>query len=239
MPTAGPVMGNLLKQMDESHGIALHLRHRLASVDGANRELVFEGGQKAQFDLLVSVPPHRSPRLVQEAGLTGESGWIPVDARTLKTRFDGVWAIGDITTISLPGRHQPDVPLTLPKAGAFAHLQGEVVADQIAATIEEPALSPVLSEVEGAAKRRGSPRTFDGKGYCWIEVEHGLAAFASGEFYVESAPIVSMRPPSRALYWGKVMFEKYWLASGWARSLWRTLMVLGGKGLGLEVGLQD
>lgn len=219
MPTAGPAMGNLLKQMDEDRGIAVHLRHRLASVDGAGRELIFEGGQKARFDLLVSVPPHRSPRVVSEAGLTGETGWIPVEARTLKTRFEDVWAIGDITSIGLPGRHQPDAPLTLPKAGAFAHIQGGVVADRIASAIEG----------------RGAPRTFDGKGYCWIEVEHGLAAFASGEFFVEPAPVVSLRSPSRALYWGKVMFEKYWLASGWARSLWQMLMVVGGRSLGFKV----
>jgi sulfide:quinone oxidoreductase len=221
MPTAGPVMGNMLKQMDENHGITVHLRHRLTSVDSAQRELVFEGGQKARFDLLVSVPPHRSPRLVQAAGLTGESGWIPVEARTLKTRFEGVWAIGDITSISLLGRHQPDVPLTLPKAGTFAHIQGAVVADQIAATID------------GST----SASAFDGKGYCWIEMEQGLAAFASGEFYVERAPIVNLKPPSRTLYWGKVLFEKYWLSSGWTRNLWQTLLTLGGRGMGIEVRL--
>jgi len=219
MPTAGPAMGNLLKQMDESHGITVHLRHRLASVDGAERELVFEGGERARFDLLLSVPPHRSPHLVQEAGLTGEAGWIPVQPRTLKTRVEGVWAIGDVTAISLPGRHQPDTPLSLPKAGTFAHRQAEVVADQIAAAIEG----------------RGSFRTFDGKGYCWIEMEHGRAAFASGGFFVEPAPIVELRPPSRALYWGKVLFEKYWLASGRPRNLWETLLVLGGRRLGIEV----
>lgn len=221
MPTAGPAMGNMLKQMDEDRGIAVHLRHRLASVDGSGRELIFEGGQRARFDLLVSIPPHRSPRVVSEAGLTGDGGWIPVEARTLKTRFEGVWAIGDITSISLPGRHQPDVPLTLPKAGTFAHIQGEVVADQIAAAVEG----------------RGSPRAFDGKGYCWIEVEHGLAAFASGEFFVEPAPVVRLRPPSRAMYRGKVIFERYWLASGWPRSLWKALLVLGGKGVGVDAGL--
>lgn len=221
MGTAGPAMGNLLKQMDEDHGISVHLRHRLMSVDSTHRELIFEGGQKARFDLLVSVPPHHSARLVQEAGLTNETGWIPVEARTLKTRFEDVWAIGDVTSISLPGRHHPDVPLTLPKAGTFAHIQAEVVADQIAAAIEG----------------EGSPRAFDGKGYCWIETEHGRAGFASGEFYSEPAPIVKLRPPSRTLYWGKVLFEKYWLSTGLVRQMVRLAMVSGGKGLGLDVRL--
>ncbi len=189
------------------------------AVDGGQRELVFEGGQKPRFDMLMSVPPHRSPRVVQEAGLTGEAGWIPVEPRTLKTRFEGVWAIGDVTSISLPGRHQPDTPLNLPKAGTFAHRQAEVVADQVAAAMEG----------------RRSPRTFDGKGGCWIEMDHRLAAFASGEFFVEPAPVVHLRPPSRPLYWGKVLFEKYWLAPGWPRNLWETLLVLGGRGLRIDV----
>jgi len=219
MPTAGPAMGNLLKQMDESHCITVHLRHRLMAVDGGQRELVFEGGQKARFDMLMSVPPHRSPPVVQEAGLTGEAGWIPVEPRTLKTRFEGVWAIGDVTSVSLPGRHQPDTPLNLPKAATFAHRQAEVVADQVAAAIDG----------------KDSRRSFDGKGYCWIEMDHRLAAFASGEFFVEPAPVVHLRPPSRALYWGKVLFEKYWLAPGWPRNLWETLLVLGGRGLRIDV----
>lgn len=218
MPTAGPVMGNLLKQTDEACGITVHLRHRLTSVDNPHRELVFEDGRRARFDLLISVPPHRSPRLVQDAGLAGETGWIPVEARTLKTRIEGVWAIGDVTSIGLPGRHQPEVPLALPKAGTFAHKQAEVAADQIAAAVEG----------------RGSALVFDGKGYCWIETEPGVAAFASGEFYVEPAPIVHLMPPSRPLYWGKVLFEKYWLASGWPRILGKTLLALGGRGLSID-----
>jgi len=221
MPTAGPAMGSLLKQIDESRGIALHLGHRLISVDGERREMVFERGQRARFDLLISVPPHRSPRLVQEAGLTGEAGWIPVEPRTLKTRIEGVWAIGDVTSISLPGRHQPDAPLSLPKAGTFAHLQAQVVADRIAAAIGG----------------RSLPGSFDGNGYCWIEMEHGLAAFASGEFYVEPAPVVRLRSPSRTLYWGKVLFEQYWLASGWPRHAWGVLLNLGARGLGIGVRL--
>jgi sulfide:quinone oxidoreductase len=221
MPTAGPEMGNLLKQVDESHGIAIHLRHRLTSVDGARRELVFEGGGKAPFDLLISIPPHRSPRVVQEAGLTGKTGWIPVEARTLRTRCEDVWAIGDITSISLPGRHQPDAPLTLPKAGTFAHRQAEVVADQIA-----------------AATGGIAPRPFDGKGYCWLELDRGVAAFASGEFFAEPAPVVRLHPPTRPLYWGKVLFEKYWLDSGWRRVLWKTLLNLGAQGHGVNLGLE-
>jgi sulfide:quinone oxidoreductase len=196
-------MGQALKQIIEGRGIAFHPQHKLASVDVKQRELVFEQGNRAAFDLLLAVPVHHSPRVVQEAGLTGETGWIPVDSRTLKSRFEGVYAVGDGTGIRLPGRHRPDVPLSLPKAGAFAHLQAEVVAHNVAA------------EITGA----GAQREFGGKGYCFVELEHGLAAFAQGSFYIEPAPLVSMTRPSRRGYWGKMLFEKYWLWRWFPNSL--------------------
>ena len=83
----------------------------------------------------------------------------------------------------------------LPKAGVFAHSQAIVVAEQIA------------SEIRG----RRSSASFDGKGYCWIELGDGKAGFASGRFYAEPDPQVRMFRPGRPWHWGKVAFEKWWL----------------------------
>ena len=44
-------------------------------------------------------------------------GWIPVDPLTLETRFPGVYAVGDVTSVGTP------------KAGVFAEGQAAVVAD--------------------------------------------------------------------------------------------------------------
>ena len=41
-----------------------------------------------------------------------------------------VFAIGDVTSVPLPGRFKPDVGLSLPKAGVIAEGQGEVVANE-------------------------------------------------------------------------------------------------------------
>ena len=84
--------------------------------------LAFRQRRDARFDLLAYVPPHRAPAVVREAGLTGESGWIPVDRGTLETKFPGVYAIGDVTGIPLA------IGKPLPKAGVFAHGEAEVVA---------------------------------------------------------------------------------------------------------------
>lgn len=192
MPTAGPAVGSALKQMLEERGIVFNPGYKIASVDAEKKELSFEKGNE-KFDLLVTVPPHRAPAVVRKAGLAGEVPWIPVDKNTLKTQHDGVYAIGDVAGIRLPGRFKPDVPLILPKAGVFAHAHAEVVAKNIAAEI-----------------RGGVRGEFDGKGFCFIEAGYGMAGYGSGNFYTQPAPSVGIRKPGRLWRWGKALFEKYW-----------------------------
>ncbi|MFQ5866924.1 MAG: NAD(P)/FAD-dependent oxidoreductase [bacterium] len=189
MGVAGPVLSNMVRQMVEGHGIIYNPNFKLSSINSKDSELNFENGQKVKFDLLIGVPPHRSPAVVKEAGLTNESGWIPVDKGTLKTGYDDVYALGDVATIKLP------VGKMLPKAGVFAHYQAEVVAHNIANEI----------------KRERAEKEFNGKGYCFLEIGEGKAGFASGNFYTSPAPEVKMRKPSRFWHWGKVIFEKWWL----------------------------
>jgi len=189
MPVAGRAMGEAVKGLVESRGVGFHPQHKVVAVDPERRELAFENGAKAGYDLLVVIPPHRCAPVVKEAGLTVEPGWVPVDKGTLQTGHERVFAIGDTTLIKLP------VGLPLPKAGVFAHGQGEVVAENIAAEL-----------AGGSGTRR-----FDGFGSCIIEMGHGVAAYAKGNFYAEPAPAMTMRSPSRLWHWGKIYFEKRWL----------------------------
>src|SRR5205807_5176077 len=76
-------------------------------------------------------PPPRSSQVVRDAGLTDDSGWIPVNPHNLATRHEDVFAIGDITSIETPHGHAP----YLPKAGVFAQGQAEVVANNLAVSI--------------------------------------------------------------------------------------------------------
>lgn len=189
MFVAGPELGAAVRGMVEARGIAYHPEHQVKEVDTAHRRIIFTNGAETEFDLLLYVPPHRAPAVVREAGLTNESGWIPVDRHTLQTPFDDVFAIGDITTIPLKmGR-------PLPKAGVFAHGQAEVVAHNIA----------------HAWTGRGTPRQFTGEGMCFIETGGGRAGIGKGNFYAEPMPQVEMRGPNRFWHIGKILYEKYWL----------------------------
>lgn len=77
--------------------IAYHPEHQVTSVDSG--ALHFANGASASFDILAFVPPHWAPKAVRDVGLVSEDGWIPVDRRTLETRFKDVYAIGDLTII--------------------------------------------------------------------------------------------------------------------------------------------
>ena len=170
MPVAGPELGDAVKQMLSSKGIHFHPLHKLTSVSLS--EMAFEGKDSVAYNLLIAIPPHRAPSIARQAGLANEAGWIPVDRFTLRTKYDNVYAIGDITAISIPGRWKPDVPMMLPKAGVFAHVQAEIVAERIA------------DEIGG----RTSKAEFCGTGYCMLEAGEGLAGFASGDFFGEPSP---------------------------------------------------
>lgn len=189
MMVAGPVVSAGVRAMVEAQAIGYHPEHQVRSVDPQTRRIDFANGSSAAYDLLLYVPPHRAPEVVRAAGLTNESGWIPVDRHTLATRFPGVYAVGDITVIPLKmGR-------PLPKAGVFAHGQAETVAHNIA------------REWTG----RGELKRFDGKGMCFIETGSGRAGMGSGDFYAEPLPEVRLRQPGLLWHGAKVLYEKYWL----------------------------
>lgn len=159
---------------------------------------------------------------MREAGLANEAGWVPVDRATLSTKHANVYAIGDATTIPMPGRWKPDVPLILPKAGVFAHGQALVVARRIAA------------EIAGTV----SAEAFCANGYCMLEAGEDLAGFAFGNFFAEPSPDVRLRNVGKAWHTGKVLFEQWWLAPfGFKREILGLAIKAGGKAYGVPVVL--
>ncbi len=189
LAVTGAENGQAVEGLLTHKGIGFHAEHRLASVDTAKREAVFEDGRSAPFDLLIAVPEHRAVAVLRESGLVDETGWVPVDRATLATGHEGVFAIGDATYIRL------DDGMLLPKAGVFAESQARVVARRIAA------------RVSGG---KAASATFDGRGRCFLEVGAGAAAMADGDFFASERRI-AMKQPSIVWHWAKVALEKYWL----------------------------
>ena len=189
VPAVGPEMGSRVLELLRSKRINYHSKQKLKAIKPG--ELEFESGDTMPFDLLFCVPPHKASNSVVEAGLTDETGWIPANPRTLETRHQRIYAIGDVASIPTPSGHMP----FLPKAGVFAHGQAEIVANNIAVEI----------------KKRGKLREWDGHGSCFLEVGHGQSAFVEGKFFAEPKPEIKFHMPGRRWHLQKVLFEKYWM----------------------------
>lgn len=212
MPVAGPALGEAVVALLGGRGIGLHPGSRVERFEPDGREMVLSDGSRVAYDLVAGIAPHRAPAVVRASGLAGANGWIEVDRNSLRTAHEGVYAIGDVTTIPL-ANGKP-----LPRAGVFAHAQGLVVARAIAA---------------GSAGR-SDERGFDGHGYCWVETGGGRAAFAAGDFYAEPDPRVELHPPGRTWHLGKVLFERAWMGGRLERRLARAGLLVGGRLMGLR-----
>jgi len=185
VPAAGPANSAKIQGWLKEKGLILHTNHKPVRVDSDRKEVLFENGEKAGFDLLVGVPPHRAPAVVRDSGLVDGSGWIPVEPRTLKTSHDRVFAVGDNAGVKLPNG------LFLPKAGFFAEAMANVVAEEITA------------EVEGGLALAG----FDAKGTCYIESGNGKASILHGDFFASPGPRVEIEEPSVEGLREKHLFE--------------------------------
>lgn len=189
MLLAGPENSKQLRAMVEANHIGYHAEHAVSEINADKKQITFSNDVTIDFDLLAYVPPHRAAKVVRDAGLTGESGWIPVDKYTMATKFPHIYAIGDVTGIKL------SVGKPLPKAGVIAHGQAEVVVHNL------------VCEITG----KGTTKQFDGHGACFIETGNGRAGMGRGNFYAEPAPKIKLNRPSYLMHLGKVAFEKYWL----------------------------
>ena len=189
MPIAGPAMGEAISKILRKRNIEYHPLFTFERISPGDRTIIPATGEAQRVDLLLAVPPHRAPEVIRDSGLIGSSGWMQVDPHTLATGHEDVYAIGDVNNIRLANGKN------LPMAGVFAHYEAGVAAERIIAGIEG----------------RQPAATFNGHGFCWLELGGGSAGFASGNFYAEPEPAVRMYPPMAPWHWSKVLFEKWWL----------------------------
>ena len=170
--------------LDES-GIKCHTGFSVGRVDPTAKKVFSKDGRELDYDILITLPAHRAPRVILESGLGDAQGWIDVDPRTLKmTGAENVYVIGDATNLHLKG---------VSKAGSAAHYQSEIIAHNIA------------QELNGL-KPNGF---YDGKVFCFIETGLNEATCIQFDYATPPTP----PPPSTLLHWFKLSFnELYWTA---------------------------
>jgi len=222
LPVTGPELGNAVKEILSNKGISFHPQNQLISINYNERKIEFASGNSVNYDLLALIPSHKAPEVITKSNLVDESGWIPVNKGTLETKYENVFAIGDVTSITIPGRWNPDKPMKLPKAGVFAHSQAITVSKIIAAKI----------------LGKESKEIFCADGFCMLEAGEDLAGFAYGDFYASPHPDVKMKQLGKSWHWGKVLFEKWWLSPlGLKKSILKITLLSGGKILRIPIDL--
>ena len=143
---------------------------RIDHLDEDRKLAVLQDGREYPFDLFLGVPKHRAPDVVLESGMA-EEGYISVESRTLRTRFPGVYAIGDVATVGVP------------KAGVFAEGAARVAAAEI------------LAEIKGGE----TPAGYDGRGSCYIEFGAGQVGRVDVDFLSAPKPTGTFQAPSSAI----------------------------------------
>lgn len=143
---------------------------RVATLDPARKVAVFDDGGEMAYDLFLGVPKHRAPDVVVAAGMVDEV-YVPVNPRTLQTRYPGVYAVGDVAAVGVP------------KAGVFAEGAARVVAQSLIAQIQ----------------RGEQPGEYDGLGSCYIEFGGGRVGRVDVDFLSGPKPTGTFHEPSEAL----------------------------------------
>ena len=130
----------------ESRGIRFMSGRRPVKLEAG--EVTLDDGSTLPFDLFLGVPKHRAPQVVIDSGIT-EDGYVTVDSATLKTKYEGVYAVGDVATAGVP------------KAGVFAEGAARVVARELIAEVrgggETSNPSTVAAPATSSSVRTGSP----------------------------------------------------------------------------------
>ena len=182
LPAAGPEVSKQILDLVNSENITFHNSCKIKSVE--SKKLIFENSE-ADFDLLLAVPPHIAPKVIYDSGLAKESGFIPID-RDCKTPFENVFAIGDVTSLSVTKT------MAVPKAGVFAEGEGITVAKNI------------ISEIQSKKEFK----LFDGKGGCFIESGRDTASILEVDMFSNSKPSTKLTESTSDNLSKKLEFEK-------------------------------
>jgi sulfide:quinone oxidoreductase len=171
-------------------GIRWRPGQQVVTLDPVRKVAATSDGEDIAYDLFLGVPVHVAPEVVRQSGMCVE-GWIPVDPLTLETRFPGVYAVGDVTSVGTP------------KAGVFAEGQARVVA------------AAIIAQVSG---RQSSPG-YDGRGQCYLEFGQDRVAIVDVTFSPGLSPAGTFQGPSHDLASQKAEFGssriRHWFGRDW------------------------
>jgi sulfide:quinone oxidoreductase len=151
---ASSEMSQVLVAEFAAKGITLKIGRAVKALEPGRKTAVLDDGTELPYDLYLGVPRHRVPQPVVDAGMS-ENGWIPINPRTLETRFPGVYAIGDGAATGTP------------KAGSFAESAARAVS------------ASIIARLRGSSEQH----LYAAVGSCYVELGGGRVGRVDLDFY--------------------------------------------------------
>jgi len=149
----------------------------VTTLDPTSKVATLEDGRTARYDLFLAIPVHRAPRVVEESDLA-EDGWVAVDHTTFATRFENVYAVGDVTSAPVP------------RVGAIAEGEARTLADVL------------VHQLRGGTP----PEPYRGVATCYIEFGGTKVARFDANFLSGPSPFGTFTEASEAVAASKVEF---------------------------------
>ena len=112
-----PVYTSTIEESFAERDIDYGKEFKVQEVDPDKKEVLSADGETVEYDLLVTIPPHRGIKALLDSGITDEKGWVPTNIHTLQyykspsESYDEVYALGDAG------------PAKINKMGITAHFQ--------------------------------------------------------------------------------------------------------------------
>ena len=150
---------------------------KVVSMDPSVRLSTLADGRTAPYDLFLGIPAHRAPRVVEDSPLA-EDGWVAVDHTTFATRFENVYAVGDVTSAPVP------------RVGAIAEGEARTLAEVL------------IHQLRGGTP----PEPYRGLATCYIEFGGSRVARFDANFLSGPKPFGSYTEASEAMVANKVEF---------------------------------
>jgi NADPH-dependent 2,4-dienoyl-CoA reductase/sulfur reductase-like enzyme len=139
---------------------------KVVKVDAKALEVETEFGGRHKAAVLNVVPPQKAGAIAEKAGVTNQSGWVPVKPQTFESaQVADIYVVGD-ATIAAP----------MPKSGFCANAQGKVAAAAV---------------VEALAGRPAPRASWINTCYSLIAPDYGISV--AGVYSVEDGKIIEAK----------------------------------------------
>ncbi len=150
---------------------------KVTALDPGTKIATLEDGRTMPYALFLGIPVHRAPQVVADSALA-EDGWIAVDHRTFATKFENVYAVGDVTSAPVP------------RVGAIAEGEARTLAEVL------------IHQIKGGEV----PAPYRGTATCYIEFGGDRVARFDANFLSGPTPTGSFTAASEEIVASKVEF---------------------------------